>query len=278
LDVGANIGCTALLLATRCASVIAFEPGPQTCAFLRQNVSRAGLENVTVENLALGAADTNGRLVASETNRSGAFVTEFAAPAGHTLDEVTIVRGDTYLERAGIAHVDLIKIDTEGYEREVLEGLRNTVANARTVVCLELNHWCLNAFRRTSVPDFLDFLRGFFPVLYAVGEDDLRDLHDADDAYFVMHEHIVHMRYPSIIGAFDAARLERLFDVFRRSEAERQHARQVAALVTQLDDLKATVERSEQRNAELELALSALKHSKSWRITAPLRSIRARVP
>ena len=86
---------------------------------------------------------------------------------GDAHERVSLMRGDEYLARKRVDRVDFVKIDTEGYEREVIEGLRGTLGTCRPVVFLELNHWCLNGFRRTSVPDFLDFLRGIFPVLYA---------------------------------------------------------------------------------------------------------------
>jgi hypothetical protein len=71
-----------------------------------------------------------------------------------------------------------------------------------------LNHWCLNAFQRTSVPDFFDFLRGVFPFLYAVDGTDVRNLHDPDDSYNVMYQHIAHnFRYPNLVGAFDRSRV-----------------------------------------------------------------------
>jgi len=76
----------------------------------------------------------------------------------------------------------------------------------KPIVLLELNHWCLNAFRRIAVPDFFDMLRTVFPVLYAVETDNTTiNLHDPDGAYHVMHSHIVNFRYPNIVAGFDGS-------------------------------------------------------------------------
>ena len=72
---------------------------------------------------------------------------------------------------------------------------------------MELNHFCLNALRRITVPDFFDFLRSVFPYLYAVDTDNatIADLHDEEQSYFVMHEHLVRFRFPNLVGGFDPA-------------------------------------------------------------------------
>jgi hypothetical protein len=160
-------------------------------------------------NVGLGKSGGCFELTFSRDNRSGGFVSNLtSAAAGHQVEQIRIVAGDAYLREAGIDQVDFIKIDVEGFERNVIEGLAQTLERCRPVVVLELNHWCLNAFQRTSVPDFFDFLRGVFPFLYAIDGTDARNLHDTDDAYHVMYQHIVNnFRYPNLVGAFDRPRL-----------------------------------------------------------------------
>lgn len=212
LDIGANIGCTTILFGSRARQVVSFEPSPTTFAFLQNNVENAGLDNVTLHNLGLGRTAGQFELTFASDNRSGGFVSNnVQASAGHQVETITIAQGDEFLRQAGITGVDFIKIDVEGFERNVIEGLQQTIVQHRPAVTLELNHWCLNVFQRTSVPDFFDFLRGVFPYLYAIDHDDLRNLHDTDDAYHVMYHHVVgNFTYPNIVGAFHPAQLSAL--------------------------------------------------------------------
>lgn len=213
LDIGANIGCTSLLFGQLARRVISFEPSPTTYQLLRTNLTAAAMGNVEPVNLGLGCEPGEFELTLAADNRSGGFVSnQISASEGHTVERIRIAAGDAWLRQAKVEQVDFIKIDVEGFERNVIEGLRETIVRDRPVVVLELNHWCLNAFQRTSVPDFLDFLRRMFPLLYAVERDgDVRDLHDVNDAYHVMYQHIVNnFKYPNLVAGFDAGRLAAL--------------------------------------------------------------------
>lgn len=209
LDVGANIGCTSLLFSQVARQVFSFEPSPTTFRLLQKNLAQAQVHNVVAANFGLGNSEGAFELTFAPDNRSGGFVSNLTtASSGHQVESIRIVAGDAYLRAANIAQIDFIKIDVEGFERNVIEGLTDTLARCKPVVVLELNHWCLNAFQRTSVPDFFDFLRGVFPLLYAVDGDDVRNLHDPDDAYYVMYQHIAHnFRYPNLVGAFNRSRV-----------------------------------------------------------------------
>ena len=194
LDVGANIGCTALLFGDLAKIVYAFEPSPTTFAFLAKNVARSGLKNVVLQNFGLGAESGEYPLTFWPSNRSGGFVSNRTrASAGHTVENVIIRPMDEILRPLNLTRVDFIKIDVEGFEGHVLRGAKQTLASFRPVVVLELNHWCLNALQRTSIPDFFDFLRSVFPVLLAVDGGRYLDLHDDGESYIVMYHHIMHI-------------------------------------------------------------------------------------
>lgn len=216
-DVGANIGCTSILFGQRADMVYSFEPSPTTFRFLEKNIARARLRNVRPVNIGLGRASSEHSLTYAANNRSGGFVSnKIKASEGHRIEKVSIVRGDEFTRQQGVGRIDFIKIDVEGFERDVLEGLGDTIARCRPAVALELNHWCLNAFQRTSVPDFFDFLRGIFPFLYAIDKDDARSLHDANHAYHVMYHHIVNdFAYPNLVGAFDKGQLRDFASKYR---------------------------------------------------------------
>lgn len=131
VDVGANIGNTALAAASRVGPggrVLAFEPHPRTHAFLLENVALNDARQVEVVNAAVGdrpgtvkfsslSADDINRVLASGEADSGLTV-----PV-RTLDEAL----------AGVARIDLLKIDVEGYEKRVLEGAGDVLARTACV-------------------------------------------------------------------------------------------------------------------------------------------------
>ena len=210
LDVGANIGCTALLFGDIGSKVYAFEPSPTTFKFLEQNVSDSGLNNVCPINIGLGDKSGKYTLTFSPSNRSSGFVSnQTRAPEGRTVEDIVIRRLDDVIKSLSVPMVDFIKIDVEGFEANVLKGAEETIAKYQPRVVLELNHWCLNAFQRTSIPDFFDFLRSKFPILLAIDGENYMDLHDEGDAYIVMYHHINHMKFQNILAAFDNDRINR---------------------------------------------------------------------
>ena len=237
LDIGANIGCTSLLFGDLARKVYSFEPSPTTHRWLIENVQRAKLNNVEPLNLGLGKDAGTFELTFAPNNRSGGFVSNLTnASEGHQVEQITIAKGDDFIRERQIAKVDFIKIDVEGFEQSVIEGLAETIARDQPIVALELNHWCLNAFQRTSVPDFFDFLRSVFPYLYAVDmrytrnlrdrlqrellpflydKKDAKNLHDQNAAYHVMYRHILHgSSYPTLVGAFKPKQLSALSSMF----------------------------------------------------------------
>jgi FkbM family methyltransferase len=209
LDVGANIGCTAILFGELSKNVYAFEPSPTTFSYLEKNVSNSGRNNVFPQNIGLGAEPSESTLTFSPSNRSGGFVSnQTQASAGHTVEKIVIRQLDEVVSSLDLQDIDFIKIDVEGFEGHVLRGATKTLSSNRPVCVLELNHWCLNAFQRTSIPDFFDLLRSIFPILLAVDGSNYMDLHDESNSYIVMYHHILHMRFPNIVAGFDKTQLD----------------------------------------------------------------------
>jgi FkbM family methyltransferase len=218
-DIGANIGCTSILFGDKAEKVFSFEPSPTTFQFLRKNLVAAKMSHVIPVNSGLGKTGGVYELAFSPQNRSGGFVLNKAQVSqGLHVESVQILRGDSYTKQEGIDKVDFIKIDVEGFERDVIEGLSQTIAGSKPIVALELNHWCLNAFQRITIPDFFDFLRSIFPYLYAVEKNDIADLHNTDEAYHVMFSHITKgFKYPNLIGAFEHHQLAKFGKKYSRA-------------------------------------------------------------
>lgn len=117
VDVGANVGTYAVALARHvgpAGRVIAIEPLPSAGARLAFNAQASQLTNLTLVKAAAG--DTEGTLkIETDGGNLGA---SHVSATGDV--EVPAHRLLTILTDAGIARVDALKIDVEGYEDRVL--------------------------------------------------------------------------------------------------------------------------------------------------------------
>ena len=129
LDVGANAGSFAVTIGrTRPgATVHAFEPVPRTFDILKANLARNGVANVRAHNSAVG--NTAGAVVMTGAV-TGSAVNYVLVGGGQGVTVPCAVL-DQFLADHGIDTVDFLKIDVEGYEPKVLQGLSGTLAAGR---------------------------------------------------------------------------------------------------------------------------------------------------
>lgn len=121
-DVGGNIGQTVgnLREVFPAARIISFEPVPATYAELRANTRYDG--NVQCVQAALGEVPGTAKMTADPLNGQNTLNTS-AHPDAPTVS-VPVMVLDQYCAEEGIDRIDLLKIDTEGYEMSVLRGAR----------------------------------------------------------------------------------------------------------------------------------------------------------
>ncbi|HWY41395.1 MAG TPA: FkbM family methyltransferase [Chthoniobacterales bacterium] len=149
-DVGANHGVFAQAAST-CfpeATVFLFEPLPTLRPFLEALSVHYG-NRWRFRPLAFGAANTCLPFhVNAEDDGIGSFVgfsesynhlyeqSHGGEPAGRgsTAIEVSVERLDDFCEREGIKHIDLVKIDVEGFEFAVLDGARKMLSNTTALI------------------------------------------------------------------------------------------------------------------------------------------------
>ena len=215
LDVGANIGMTTLLMSKLFREIYSFEPVPSTFSLLKENVGRNRLENINLFNVALGNGAFSTEIQFAEGNRSGGFINDITkASEGHITEKIMVEKGDVILQEHHLTP-SFIKIDVEGYELHVLRGLGQSIYQSKPVVMLEANHWCLNAFQRTSMPDFVDELLDTFPILYAVQADKRRlNLHNQSDRYVFFFSNIMRNEFLDVLGGFFPSQFDRFTSVF----------------------------------------------------------------
>jgi FkbM family methyltransferase len=141
-DVGSNVGFFSLLAAREVGptgSVHAFEPIAQIAEAVRRNAARNGLDNVTVHAVAVSDMDGQADLLLAE-HPGGATLSHADAPpdlAGSATVPVVSLDGLVGTGRAPVPNV--VKIDVEGAEMEVLDGMRAVLTAHRPHLVCELD-------------------------------------------------------------------------------------------------------------------------------------------
>ena len=150
-DIGANIGIHALPGAVMVGEeglVVAFEPDAANFHRLLENADKNHLNNVIAFGVALGSTNQISSFY-RHTNRTG--------EGGHSLikrdsqmggmNRIPQTRLDDLVALWGLPIPQYVKIDVEGTELDVIDGMRDTLSNDKlhTIVC-EVT------FARTGVP------------------------------------------------------------------------------------------------------------------------------
>jgi FkbM family methyltransferase len=141
-DVGANIGFFALAGARRVApggAAYAFEPVPENVAAIRESAALNGLANLEVIESAVGRASGRGRLLLVEDLSWSHLESLGPHPRTREAVDVDVVAIDDLVASGRIRPPDLVKIDVEGAEIDVLEGMRRTIEEHRPAIVCELH-------------------------------------------------------------------------------------------------------------------------------------------
>jgi FkbM family methyltransferase len=163
IDVGANIGRFSSHFSTwEHNRLIAFEPYPPTFERLRANITEAHggklPTSTTLHMAALGEAMGTARMrvpvVGNFLNHEWASLAKnFEGLDGVRVHEIEVPVWT--IDGLGLDDVSAMKVDAEGYEIEVLQGARNTIARCRPIISCELEErhregitWYIPGFMR----------------------------------------------------------------------------------------------------------------------------------
>lgn len=134
LDIGSNIGVWSLTYSTFITGTIyAFEPQPKIYNCLIKNIKANNCTNIIPSNVALSNIKTEYLMNADYTTKinCGAFA---IVPYG-TL-QIKSEIGDNL----DLSSIGFIKIDVEGHELEVIEGLKNTIIRDKPIIFIEIHN------------------------------------------------------------------------------------------------------------------------------------------
>tara|TARA_B100001093_G_scaffold231695_1_gene222219 strand:- start:72 stop:791 length:720 start_codon:yes stop_codon:yes gene_type:complete len=154
IDVGAHKGesITFFLENFNVKKIISFEPSPINFKILKENVkkfkSKFNDSSIILENLGLGSKE-NVLKLKQHFESSSSTIIDIKKDSNylkkknkflnlktniHNLIDIKVITLSSYLEKKDIKDIDLIKIDTEGYEFKVLLGLNDAFRNVKCIM------------------------------------------------------------------------------------------------------------------------------------------------
>jgi FkbM family methyltransferase len=142
LDIGANIGYYSLLASKRVSGngkIFSFEPVPLTFFRLVENIELNCFGNIYPNNLAISDQDGSLELFIADQYNTG--MSSISPPAGDSsVERIKVIARsvDSLVEEFALDRIDFIKIDVEGAEMMVLNGMENTLGRFSPVICIEL--------------------------------------------------------------------------------------------------------------------------------------------
>jgi FkbM family methyltransferase len=167
-DVGANVGFFSLLsakLAGPGGRVEAFEPVPHNAAAIRANAALNGFQTIRVHQVAV--SDRNGiGQVCIPVEPSWAHLTDRGQhPATEEVIPVQMTVLDDQIAAGLLPRPDVVKIDVEGFELQVLNGLRRTLAGDPVTIICELHDTNREALEVMSALGYaMTNLEGVVPI------------------------------------------------------------------------------------------------------------------
>ncbi|MCX2585031.1 FkbM family methyltransferase [Pedobacter sp. MR22-3] len=138
MDIGANIGFHTMYFAELCGPdgiVFAFEPIQFNYDALLDNLSLNSFTQIRTVNAALGNENREMDIhIDPSAKNPGAYN---LLSEGEKNTFITCLKGDDYLSSIALKNINFIKIDVEGYEYEVLKGLKQTILRFRPTIIFE---------------------------------------------------------------------------------------------------------------------------------------------
>ena len=176
-DIGANIGQTVDFYHDIYpnASIYSFEPIPKTYAELKKNCS--GKQNAKTFNIAFGEKKESMsiQVVKDETSVVNSLSNKFqdnlkSDSESYETVNIEVERLDDFVKENGIEKIDLLKIDTEGYEVQVLKGATELLESGKVSAIICEAGFMRSNPRNTYFGDINDILEKHGYALFGIYE------------------------------------------------------------------------------------------------------------
>lgn len=151
IDVGTNLGFVATMFASIVGSegrVFCFEPSKYIFSKLKKTIAANNLDSViTPFNVGCGTEKTTVKLNAVSTSSGNSSIINADSTIGKT-EEIEIVPLDS-IDELWSEPINFIKIDTEGFEPEVLLGAKRLITTYKPTIYIEMGGSYMESTKRS---------------------------------------------------------------------------------------------------------------------------------
>jgi FkbM family methyltransferase len=184
VDVGANVGTWSLMAAKAIpdSTIYALEVVPDTAAALQARVGNH--DRIKCFNLGLAAHTGTLSLRYHSAASTHATFTDYPHKWTGERIECPVMRGDEFFAQEGIAEVDFLKLDVEGAEHLVLQGLEDRLREQR-VRFVQFEYGRVNILTHFLLRDFYELFATYGYVVGKIYPDyvDFRDYDLSDEDF-----------------------------------------------------------------------------------------------
>ena len=202
IDIGANFGYHTLFFSKEVKGVVfAFEPQIQNFQLLEHNITCNFIQNVEIYNVACGDIECDVKMdIIVQTNclqtNNDLNMGDFTPDVNHS--QFFSITKSVLLDYFDFPQIDLIKIDTQGWEKKVLLGCKELLQKYKPILIVEFEHFQLIK-TNTSCEELFDFIRNnnyyifFLEYSYpsdhiCVHNDNLNDFRNKFEKYIFTHD------------------------------------------------------------------------------------------
>ena len=161
-DVGANVGQSALKfrVAFPKAKIYCFEPVKETFEILKGNVN--SYDTISCYQTAFGSSDGQETIYLTHRSNTSSLIKPKKIVGSEVVNLCTV---DGFASDNQIKRIDLLKIDTEGFDLEVLKGAQNMLSSGQIAFVLAEIGFHPGNTRHVPFDDIRSYL---LPMGYAV--------------------------------------------------------------------------------------------------------------
>lgn len=127
VDIGANIGYYALMesrLVSKKGKVYAIEPSPNNFYFLKRNISLNNYNNIETFQIGIGDKKGTAKMYISAHSNLNSLVSQRNREIIKTIN-INLTTLDDFFKNK--KYPDFIRMDVEGYEYNIIKGMKNTL-------------------------------------------------------------------------------------------------------------------------------------------------------